>query len=100
MTAKEAISKIKTMLFCKSIDKYIKETGHEPENNELWQAIKMAIEALQKQIPKKIRVGKVKGHMLDGYHCPNCMEWFVEKLEFEYCPMCGQRIDWGSEKEE
>ena len=50
------------------------------------EAIDKAIEALEKQTPKK----PIK------LNCPNCgfdkidNSWWV----FTYCPKCGQRLDW------
>lgn len=35
--------------------------------------------------------------------CPNCKEWIVSTDEYEvfnYCPYCGQAIDFGGEYEE
>lgn len=32
------------------------------------------------------------GRFLD--QCPRCEYWFDE-YDFEYCPRCGQHIDWG-----
>lgn len=61
-------------------------------------AINMAIAALEKQIPKKILNGKINGHLECGYHCPNCEEYYDKKIGFEYCPICGQRIDWSDEE--
>lgn len=53
------------------------------------ETIKLAIEALEKQIPKKpIEL-----------NCPRCRfngidnSWWV----FTYCPECGQAIDWSDE---
>lgn len=59
----------------------------------------IAIEALKKQEPKKMLVGEINGHLLGGFHCPNCKEWYAGKLYFEYCPICGQRLDWEEQEE-
>ena len=65
------------------------------------EAILMAKEALEKQIPKK-PVGGVKAAGI----CPNCGERFLmyqigmrdfptpHAFLFDYCLLCGQRIDW------
>ena len=59
-------------------------------------AYDMAIEALEKQIPKKPIIRKTEDYF--GYVkyilCPNC-----EKVEFGFnqpcfCELCGQAIDW------
>lgn len=54
-------------------------------------AFEMAIEALEKQIPKKVRR---EHHPKYGRatFCPNCSRMDVEC--WFYCPDCGQAIDW------
>ena len=54
---------------------------------------KLAIEALEKQIPKKPTMGKY-GHT----ECA-CCGWVVETFcgdleQYPFCPNCGQAIDW------
>ena len=44
----------------------------------------MAIQALEKQIPKK----------RDSYSCPVCSHYFEDGECFTYCPECGQRLEW------
>lgn len=58
------------------------------------EALRMAIEALEKQIPKKVRR---KHHPKYGRatFCPNCSRMDVEC--WFYCPDCGQAIDWSEE---
>lgn len=58
-------------------------------------AIDLAIEALEKQIPKKPL------HMHKNYYCPICKEdgsmlWddAVPNDMDKYCGICGQAIDW------
>ena len=49
-------------------------------------AFKTAIEALEKQIPKKLKD--------DGWlYCPICGR-DVLMDRFDYCPDCGQALDW------
>lgn len=55
----------------------------------------MAIEALEKQEPKKVK---------DYHHCPNCGyglpakgitdKWCECCYEWKYCPECGQALKW------
>ena len=53
---------------------------------------KVVIEALEKQIPKKLEV------WADGTeHCPNC-EHDNSCLGFKVCVKCGQAIDWKVEE--
>ena len=46
------------------------------------EAVKFAIQALEKQIPKK----------RDSYNCPVCSHYFEDGECFTYCPECGQRL--------
>ena len=46
------------------------------------EAIQIAIQALEKQIPKK----------RDNYSCPICSHYFEDGECFNYCPECGQRL--------
>lgn len=60
---------------------------------------KIAIEALEKQIPKKPTFegdGYWNGKLVyDTWICPNCeKDYEVEYDEYDYCPNCGQAIDW------
>ena len=47
------------------------------------EAFQMAINALEKQIPKK----------RDSYNCPVCSHYFEDGECFTYCPECGQRLE-------
>ena len=89
MTYEEAIEYITeryvTMSMCLTIDECRKHN----------KAISMAIEALEKQIPKKPL------HMHKNYYCPICKEdgWMlwddaVPNDMDKYCGICGQAIDW------
>ena len=58
-------------------------------------AIDLAIEALEKQIPKKPL------HMHKNYYCPICKEdgWMlwddaIPNDMDKYCGICGQALDW------
>ena len=90
MTESEAIEKLKNMRLFMQI---------EDENNDCkfteddYKANEMAINALEKQIPKK--------PMFNGnnwYRCVNGCE--IHKKQFEkdwYCQNCGQKLDWSGE---
>ena len=49
----------------------------------LQEAVDMAIQALEKHIPKK----------RDSYNCPVCSHYFEDGECFTYCPECGQRLE-------
>ena len=63
--------------------------------------LRLAMTALEKQIPKK-------GIMIDDDYssvlsCPNCRKpivnvWNIAKYEPNYCHYCGQALDWSDEK--
>ena len=83
MTYEEAIERIKCILKNNSFTKADKN------------ALKLAIDALEKQIPKKPL------HMHKNYYCPICKEdgWMlwddaIPNDMDEYCGKCGQAIDW------
>lgn len=59
------------------------------------ESIAMAIEALEKQIPKKPTGNKMNC-------CPSCkalvgIHTDVINAKYNYCPKCGQALDWGDE---
>lgn len=58
--------------------------------------IKNAINALDKQIPKKpeIKLNGTTG-MNTFCHCPNCKSIIVGNKK--YCDNCGQALDWSDE---
>ena len=56
-------------------------------------AIEMAINALEKQMPKKL----INTCQYVSGCCPNCKKYisdWLEYNEFMCCPYCGQKIDW------
>lgn len=62
-------------------------------------AVQMAIEASEKQIPKKPSFegdGYWDGELIyDTWVCPNCDTGYeVETDKHKCCPNCGQAIDW------
>ena len=87
MTPKEAIKAI--------------ECNYPPEEySRLREALDLAIDTLEKQIPME---PEFTDDYMDDAYCPNC-----ENFEFElgastwklpYCPMCGQAIDWKEDNE-
>ena len=64
-------------------------------------AIKMAIEALEKQIPEMPDYegdGYADGFPIyDTWICPSCGRHYeIDYDDYKYCPECGQRIDWST----
>ena len=63
---------------------------------ERYEALNMAKEALEKQIPKK-PLDKTKS--MDDYgYCPNCRKIIDDYNDFNFCSTCGQAIDWSDEE--
>ena len=68
------------------------------------EAIQIAIQALEKQIPKKPTY-EGDGYAPDGtfvfdeWLCPCCGKRYeVDYDDYDYCPNCGQKIDWSDEE--
>ena len=63
------------------------------------EALKMAISALEKQIPKKsLNIEETKYKV--SYKCPVCRtvhvnEWCGTNWKLPFCSICGQALDWG-----
>ena len=85
MTYEEAIKHFKSLQ-----KRYTKE-----HNGRMCEKVNLALEALDKQIPKKPL------HMHKNYYCPICKEdgWMlwddaIPNDMDKYCGICGQAIDW------
>jgi len=66
-----------------------KELNNQYICSEVKYAFECSIEALEKQIPKKIKIldyGKA--------HCPRCKTDIHGKGKIDYCYCCGQKLDW------
>ena len=91
MTYEEAIKNINALnAVCGKKDFY---------DAEFESALALAIEALEKQIPKKPL------HMHKNYYCPICKEdgWMlwddaIPNDMDKYCGKCGQAIDWSDDE--
>ena len=95
MTKNEAIRELKERIV------FIK--NHYPECEDYKQALEIAINALEKQIPKKPNLegdGYADGHLVyDTWICPCCEKYYeVDYDDYDYCPNCGQAIDWSDEE--
>ena len=94
MTESEAIEKLKNMRLYMQIED---ESNDCKFTEDDYKANEMAIQALEKQIPKKPHKNFEK---FSGVWC-SCGKYlgkgyFVDKPS--YCPDCGQKLDW-SDKE-
>ena len=98
MTESEAINKAMRHFECMKNDAVVVlDSGfgtHPGESDLVYRNRKMyaelAINALEKQIPKKPEMEKYT--KIELYFCPIC--WF-EVTDCKYCPHCGQKIELG-----
>lgn len=96
MTNEEAIQTLKEDRALYEGD--IVEAGDGTPDGQLLLALDMAIEALEKQVPKK----PIKHYYLDRYcvvdyyyQCPTtCNVKFQLSNTYHFCPNCGQALDW------
>ena len=79
----------------------LKEASYERFGND---GMGIAIQALEKQIPKKPTY-EGDGYAPDGtfvwdeWLCPCCGKRYeVDYDDYDYCPNCGQKLDWSDEK--
>ena len=85
MTPQEAIKTFKTVVVY-APEKY---------ENKYYKAIMLAIEALEKQIPKKpIKSDRQEIRYTLTYDCPTCGRQFTGTGFADYCYHCGQALDW------
>lgn len=93
--------RLPTMGECQKILEHLDDIwtfGHEPTDEER-EAARDAIDAVQKQIPKKIKNRK----LLKDFHntpytirgdCPVCGSMGLLSANTDYCNACGQKLDW------
>lgn len=95
MTPKEAIELLRgTTIYIRGV--------REDDVSTLW---RIAIEALEKRVPKKPIIHKEE--YTTNYKCPTCGCRFISKIDGEYvagsfykhCYICGQAIDWNTTEE-
>ena len=72
------------------------------------EALQMAIQALEKQVPKKVKKEFVTVNgcitCFETDVCPVCgNDFYIEDLGqtmyYSFCPDCGQALDWGENNE-
>ena len=98
MTAREVINKLKRHI------EYLKHAWKPHPDYETMDAIGYAIQALEKQIPQYPLYeadGYADGVLVsDTWICPRCGHHYeVDYDDYDYCPNCGQRIDWSNKNE-
>lgn len=85
----EAIVSLKTL--CHTCDLFPKCVHEKPE---CFQAIELAVSALEKQIPKKLQnLHRFRGREKCVGTCPTCGYACCSDYG-DYCGGCGQAIDW------
>lgn len=79
----------------------VMETGN-IKNDMQQSAYEMAIEALEKQIPKKVSNRKVVYDFPASVHgdCPVCGSRNLSSADTNYCNVCGQKLNFGEITEE
>lgn len=87
MTAKKAIE------FLRMHFEYLKERWKPYPDYNVLEAIRFAISALEKQIPKKPDFTEDKEFAL----CPCCNGKGLFNKQ-KYCDNCGQKLDWSDEQ--
>ena len=96
MTNQEAIKELKERYL--GMSAYADREQFQKAN----QALDMAIQALEKQIPKKCETREGR----NVYRCPSCGKWFVGSVDYmicfdlgpKFCSICGQALDWDYHK--
>lgn len=107
MTNQEAIEIVKNEKVCveraiNGCDRKCEKCDLLREDKEIQQGYDLAIEALEKQIPKKPEY-EADGYdengelVYDTAYCPICrhsFEYGINDWECDYCSNCGQALDW------
>ena len=99
MTESEAIKICNTIGFATSSSNH-KAVPLNTTKEELMEAIRMSIQALEKQIPKKVKKEQwidskcTCGYVFSKHHGDGYYSIPLEN-KTKYCPNCGQKIDFG-----
>ena len=100
MTESEAIKICNTIGFATSFSNHL-GVPLNTTKEELMEAIRMSIQALEKQIPKKVQLRHIR--KFDGFddgECPTCGNSVSRDCDGtdNFCPDCGQKLDWRGEE--
>ena len=85
MNYEEALKRVKIH------NKY--HSKQEPFAIYITEALNIAIEALEKQIPKKVKIDEGYGLCPICNHCIEDID-FISDNSHKYCDYCGQALDW------
>ena len=96
MTIEKAIYQLEDLI--KDRESFV-DNDYDPDNvfRQDIEACKAGIQALEKQIPKKV----IWKYAFYWACCPNCKNniYDEEKEKFKFCPDCGQALEWSEENE-
>ena len=92
MTEREAVEKLKNMRLFMQIEDNKNECKFTEDD---YKANEMAVQALEKQIPKKpIKSENQVVRYVNTYYCPTCELGITGTNIAKWCYHCGQAIDW------
>lgn len=98
MTESEAIKICNTIIFASSLSNP-QGTTLNTTKEELAEAMGMAIQALEKQIPKRpIKSKEQRIRYVNTYYCPTCNLGFTGFNIAKWCYHCGQKLDWSDDE--
>lgn len=93
MTAEKAIEVLNEIGEGANIEDTLKNLS----NSNTFTALKLAVHALEKKVPKKPIKSVIR--YVQTYKCPFCLKTFYGKGVRNYCYHCGQAFDWSDEME-
>ena len=93
MKESEAIKKLRQHF------EYLKHAWKPHPDYETMDAIGYAIQALEKQIPKKpVKSENQVARYVNTYYCPICNLGITGTNIAKWCYHCGQKLDWSDEE--
>lgn len=104
MTIQEAIEQLNSLI--RDRQSFIDNDEHDSIYISDIEALNIAQEALEKQIPRKLSYegdgyDDNGGLIYDTAYCPNCQKEFEVYYDehANFCPNCGQALNWSDEDE-
>ena len=77
------------------------EIVHHPECSIFAEALGIAIQALEKQIPMKpVKSEKQVVRYVNTYYCPICNLGITGTNIAKWCYHCGQKLDWSDDNDD